>query len=53
MTAVITLDGRSGSRPLSYRPPGSRYRIVVSTPTAEPGLWQEYLAARRPTAPTA
>jgi hypothetical protein len=44
MTAVITLDGRSGSRPLSYRPPDSRYRIVVSTPTAEPALWQEYLA---------
>ena len=44
MTAVITLDGRSGSRPLSYCTPENRYRIVVSTPTAEPELWREYLA---------
>jgi hypothetical protein len=44
MTAVITLNERIGSRPLSYGPPDSLYRIVVSTPTAEPALWQEYLA---------
>ncbi|WP_133252084.1 hypothetical protein [Actinomycetospora cinnamomea] len=44
MTTVITLDGRSGSRPLSYCTPQACYRIVVSTPRAEPDLWHEYLA---------
>ncbi|MDD7969386.1 hypothetical protein [Actinomycetospora lemnae] len=43
MTAVITLDGRSGARPLSYCIAESPHRIVVSTPRAEPDLWEEYL----------
>lgn len=43
MATVITLDGRSGSRPLSYCSPESAYRIVVTTPRAEPDLWRDYL----------
>ncbi len=44
MTAPITTDGRSGSRPWSYGTPQSGYRMVVTTPAAAPDLWRRYLA---------
>lgn len=43
MTALTTLDDLSDVRPLSYRTPDSCYRIVVTTPTASPRLWAQYL----------
>lgn len=46
MSAAATLDDRddAGSPRLSYRVPKSGHRIVVTTPCAEPELWEHYLA---------
>lgn len=46
MTAAITTGDRpdAGTERLGYRDARSGYLIVVTTPSAEPELWQRYLA---------
>ena len=46
MTAPMMTGRRGGADPrrLGYRDPGSGCLIVVTTPSAEPKLWQDYLA---------
>lgn len=46
MTAAVTLGDTLGvrTRRLGYRDPASSHEVVITTPSADPQLWQEYLA---------
>ena len=46
MTSAVTVGGRfgAGARRLGYRDPRSGCDIVITTPSAEPRLWRDYLA---------
>lgn len=46
MTAAVTVNGAWDvrARRLGYRDAGSGHEVVVTTPSADPQLWQDYLA---------